>query len=94
MHIALSHQGLYELLNHVSHYVTRQVSRVDVNHCDQSAIHEGLVWQVSQGLDQCLNRLVSLVLHGVVRSQEVTQLRQVLLDKRTLLVPDSHDHQA
>ena len=93
MHVALSHQGLYELLNHVSHYVTRQVSRVDVDHSDQSAINESLVWQVSQGLDQCLNCLVSLVLHGVVRSQEVTQLRQVLLDKRTLLVPDSHNHE-
>jgi len=31
IHIAFSHQRLYELLNHVSHYVTRQVSRVDVD---------------------------------------------------------------
>ena len=94
MHVALSHQGLYELLNHVSHYVTRKVSRVDVDHCDQSPINESLVWEVSQGLDHCLNCLVSLVLHGVVGSQEVTQLRQMLLDKRTLLVPNSHDHEA
>lgn len=66
MHIALSHQRLYELLDHVGHYVTCQVSRVNVYHGDQGAIHERLMWEVSQTRNQGLHCLMTLVLHRIV----------------------------
>jgi hypothetical protein len=66
MHIALADLGLDELLNHVSHDVTRQVSRVSVYHSYQGAIDKSFVWQVGEGLHNCLHCLVSLVLHGLI----------------------------
>ena len=75
-------------------YLHGQRRRGAADHRDQRSVHKGLVRQVGQGLHQRLHRLQPLVLDGVLRGQVVSQLRQVLLDVRALLVPNPHYHKS
>ena len=49
MHVALTHQTLDELLDHVRDYFIRQVSRVNIYHSYQCTVHECLMRQVREG---------------------------------------------